>query len=97
MAKYFFETEDSEMSYTKEHFFDIMRFDKIEEKEVFKAVPDRQQDFIYCKEFGVSDRGTCGRDCPSYDPRNGKSGICKIQGQLYTPGEKVTLKLPTTP
>lgn len=44
-------------------------------------------DTFWCKEYqtGGHRRDGCGKSCESYQPRNGKSGICKHWGFTYEP------------
>ena len=92
--KYYFENEDAEHCYTEEYFQDTMRFDEITEMTVLEAIPAKisKSEFIYCKENEtVGEKSECGRNCPYYEPRNGKNGMCKHRGKLYEHGDEVKL------
>jgi hypothetical protein len=97
MSKKYFENEDSDFCYTEDHFKDIMRDDGVTEKEVFEAQRETKSDFFWCREFGVAcekNNDTCGvNNCESYDPRNGKNGICEHNVYCYTPEKMITLTL----
>lgn len=94
--KYYFETKDSEMCYSKEYFQNLMEERELTEITVFGAKIETGSGFFFCKEFyAVGEvNGTCGKFCSKYNPRNGKSGRCKHSGYFYdNTGEKVILKL----
>ena len=94
--KYYFENEDAEGCFTKEHFIDEMKHNGLTEMEVMEAVPQKsnETEYMWCNAIGeVGEKGNCGKMCENYLPRNGKSGICANQGRLFKAGEKVTLKL----
>lgn len=81
--KFYFETEDSEIAYSIEH------FDTVLERpfELFEAVPCKVEGFFWCKAVGeCAEEGSCGKACDDYEPRNGKSGICRHKGRLYDKG-----------
>ncbi len=96
-SEYYFESSNSEVCYSIEYFNDIMRYEKITEIEAYEAIPERFKDIFWCKEelfCGDDSRDTCGKQCKSYSPRNGKSGCCKhYTNRLFAHGEKVILTL----
>lgn len=54
------------------------------------AIPDKSKDYFYCKAKGecfttIMDNGlnSCGKECDEYEPKNGKSGICKYKTFCY--------------
>lgn len=86
MPKYYFETEESEKAYTLDYF--LARLQR--PFTLFESIPAKVEGFFYCKwSEEVGKEGYCGRMCEGYDPRNGKSGICKHKGGLYEPGKAV--------
>jgi len=92
--KYYFEDIDSEQCFTKDTFIDMMKFNNVKEMEVLEAIKETVSGMIYCKASGsVGEKGECGKQCDDYQPKNGKSGMCRNQGQLYRHGDKVILKL----
>ena len=95
--KLYFRTEDSENCHDKEYFQSEMRDDGVTEMVVFEAIPDKSKDYFWCGAVDAvylnSDGDSCGKDCDSYIPCNGKSGKCKFKTHCYTHGEKITLKL----
>jgi hypothetical protein len=99
MKNFYFENEDSEICYTKEHFIQKMIDDEITEIEVYKAEKEKIKGVFWCHYyslFGENSYDACGKDCKQYAPRNGKSGCCKhYTSTLFTPIEKVTLKFKT--
>lgn len=97
MKTLYFENQDAEYCYTKEHFIEKMKENNIDSMEVLKAVPDKIDSIFWCKAIGEvvdSDYDPCGKVCENYEPRNGKSGCCKhYKKTLYTHGDKTTIKL----
>ena len=88
--KYYFRNEDCERCYTLDYHMEQARADGLTEIELFTAIPEKVKGIIWCKAVDeCGEGGCCGKQCEHYDPRNGKSGICKHQGKLYTPDEKV--------
>lgn len=85
MSKFYFEKEGDEQCFPKEHFLDIGV------TEVIEAVKTKVQDMMYCKIYGLGERGGCGKECWNYKARNGVKGMCKNQGNLYTYGKTVKL------
>ena len=85
MKKYF-ETPDSEFCHPKE----VLLANGV--TVAFEAKPVKGTGFFFCKEFQqVGEVGSCGRECESYKPRNGKNGICKNYRGVYEKGEEVQL------
>lgn len=94
MAKrYFVDIFSDYFCYTKECVLDIMRRQGIKEIKAYESVIERSNDLFWCKEFGdVYEKGiSCGKQCDSYKPRNGKSGCCKHVGHLYEKGKELTI------
>jgi hypothetical protein len=99
MAKvqYYFENEDSEICYNKEYFINEMKENDLYEMEVIEAIRYKSGDTFWCKNDAIIiDESVlaCGKQCNTYEPRNGKSGCCRYHSKyLYEWGEKVTLKI----
>lgn len=92
--KLYFLTKDTEFCQNKESIYEEMRVQGITEIKVYEAIKTKDNDFFYCKHFGeVGEKGLCGKECPYYEPRNGKKGCCKHVGNMYELGNLVTLKL----
>jgi len=56
---------------------------------VTEAVRVTGEGFFYCKKYnaaGITADSGCGKLCEFYEPRNGKSGICKYWGYTYEEG-----------
>jgi hypothetical protein len=56
---------------------------------VYEAIPDKlEKEFIWCKEINEAEKRTIctKKNCGGYEPRNGKNGVCKDRGNLYTWG-----------
>lgn len=86
----YFETEEeSEFSYPLSYFDETLS----RPFTLYEAIPSDIEDFFFCRDTAeVSEIGSCGRFCEGYAPRNGKSGICKHKGRLYTAGKAVHFK-----
>ncbi len=92
--KYYFENKNSEISYSKSYFIDIMKERGLKEIELYEAIIEKIPGMFWCDEFlAPCEVGEgCGRDCYSYTPRNLISGICVHHSFLREPGKKVKLK-----
>lgn len=80
MKKYYFENEDSEMAFTKDYFISEMKENELPEMKLMEAIPSKDKDYFYCRfamEVAEKEEDTCGKGCDGYEPRNGKSGVCK--------------------
>lgn len=90
--QFYFRREDSERCYTLDKHIEDAKEEGLTEIDLYIAVPQNVPDFIFCHAVDeCGEKGECGRCCADYQPRNGKSGICKHQGKLYEPSEKVTI------
>lgn len=87
--KFYFATPDSEICQTAK--------DLIEEgfTEAYEAIPTKFPGFAWCRAVdAVIDESEfpCGRECPEYEPKNGRSGMCRHKSnKLYELGELVKL------
>jgi hypothetical protein len=73
---------------------DRARKEGLKEITLFTAIPQKVEGMIWCKAFGdIGEKGECGRQCDLYEPKNGKSGMCKNQGKFYEPNKEVTFKV----
>ncbi len=100
MKKLFFENIDDEQCHPEEYFRFQMELEGIDELPLHKATKTKVSGYFWCRRYeivGEKGQGTCGRDCPNYNPRNGKSGICKHYSlEFYEPTEEIiTLKTPS--
>ena len=72
-----------------------MKDEGLTQLEVFEADPEKVAGYRWCKAVDeLEEDAYCGQMCKDYIPRNGRGGNCKFNGQLYMPGEKVTLTIP---
>ena len=91
--KLYFESEDSELCHTIDYFIDKSDPDQ-NEITVYVAEPTTIDGYFWCKAVGeVGENGGCGKSCNDYEPKNGKSGMCRFKGKFYTHGQKTTIKL----
>jgi len=92
--KKYFKDMDSEYCFSKQYWLDYMKEFGIEEMTVIEAVPIRNSEFFFCRAVDeMGEKGSCGKICPDYEPRNGKSGMCKHKGFVYEPTDEVKLIL----
>jgi len=90
MPKYYFENQDSELCYTKDHFIEEMKDRGISGMEVYPAKITFGTGYFYCQEYAeVGESGeSCGKFCEFYKPRNGKNGRCKHHSNCYEPSDE---------
>jgi hypothetical protein len=93
--QFYFSNKDSEVCYTRRKFDFYMEERGLSEIEVYKAEKYKSTDVFWCQVecfCGDDSQDTCGKQCSSYEPRNGKSGCCRHYSKyLYEKGEKVIL------
>lgn len=95
MSKYFFLTKDAQSCYTKDWIVDQIRAQGFDELKVFTAQRETNVPYFFCSYFGETGEvgEGCGKECSAYDPRNGKSGICKHYRNCYTPDKEVLISI----
>ena len=97
MKKYYFcEQINEEYSFTLDYLLDKMKDIGLEELSIREAVMDIGGEFFYCKAIGgigEKSEGGCGKECNLYEPRNGKSGICKEWRHSRTSGKEYILTI----
>lgn len=94
MKKFYFTGNDSELCWELKFLLSQAKENGLSEIELIEAIPDKSKDYFFCKWIGdVSESGSCGYKCDGYEPRNGKSGICKHKTFCYEKGGKVTFKI----
>jgi hypothetical protein len=84
--RYYFEDQESERGYAKDHFIEEMKERGITEMKVYPAKMIKGEDFAYCTEYSEpveTGAGDCGRFCEFYKPRNGKNGRCRFSSNCY--------------
>lgn len=92
--KKYFKTEDSELCYPLEYHLLEAKDQGLDEIELFEAVTEKIDGFFWCNKYlSVGEKGNCGKICAEYDPRNGKSGICKHNSIFHEPNLKVKFKV----
>jgi len=98
MKELFFDKVTQEYCYPKQFFIEQMKSEGLTEIDVYKAQTEKIEGMFWCKIdcecYEVSiEHWSCGKDCSSYTPRNGKKGCCKYySNKFYSPGELTTLK-----
>lgn len=94
--KLYFKNEDSQTCYElSDHIFEA-KCDELTEIELIEAIPDNSiKNTFWCMNYeNRVERCDCKKsECVSYDPINGKNGICCFRGKLYTKGEKVKFNI----
>lgn len=86
--KYYFEFLDAENCYLEDHFYELMKENKLSEMKIYPAKMVIGEEYFWCDEFGeVGESGDCcGKfNCAKYIPRNGKNGRCKHHRNTYEP------------
>ena len=78
---------------TIDNIISFMKDNDIKSMKVSLGKVIRNSDYFFClADFEVYSRGTnCGKQCPYYEPRNGKSGICKSYGYTFEPAKDYIL------
>ena len=82
--------------YPIDEILDKMADEDLEELTVELAEKEKHPDEFWCMcdneayPFGC---GICGKGCINYEPRNGKSGICRHRGYTYIPTKEYILNI----
>lgn len=85
---------DSIMFIPKQAVIDYMNEHGLKELTVHESKTFKDPNYMYCKLHGMGEKGWCGKSwCKDYQPRNGKSGCCRLQGKLYEEGKEITIKI----
>jgi len=90
---YFAEGREEENCFTMDFWKDYMRDEEIREMTLLRTETEKVDGYFWCKkdqEMYEKEIGACGLDwCRNYNPRNGRSGICKhSRNTFYTPTDK---------
>lgn len=96
MKKFYFENSESEFCYLKSFLIEKAKEEQLKEVEFYEAIQDKNSGYFYCRHFGVvceNSDVSCGKYCDAYNPKNGKTGMCKAKGICYMHGEKVKFKI----
>lgn len=91
--QYYFKDEDSEICYPLSIHLEEAEQEDLTEITLFKAIRSKDKDVYWCRHYqtvGESRGSGCGKACPAYKPRNGKSGICTHSAKTYEGEEQVT-------
>lgn len=84
---------DMQCCYTLAHHLDQMEENMQAERKLYRARPEVGSSTRYCTEYGEHvERGEgCGKACDSYEPRNGKNGLCRHSAHCYDADRKEVL------
>lgn len=76
---------DEQSCYPIHRHLDQMEENAQAERKLYRARPEVGSSIRYCTEFGYHvERGEgCGKACDSYEPRNGKNGLCRHSAHCY--------------
>ncbi len=76
---------DEAMCHEIGHHLDLLKMDQLPEVRLYPAKMDTGLSVFFCREFGeLGEKGeSCGRQCDSYAPRNGKNGRCRHSANTY--------------
>ena len=95
-TKYYFESSSDEICYSESYFLEMMVENKTSAIELYEAIPEKIEGIGYCLKYCEvmeQSENPCGKHCDHYNPRNGKSGICRSwTNTVYSHGEKIVLK-----
>jgi hypothetical protein len=99
MSKPLYFASDALNCYTLDHHREMMRDDGLTTLTVYRAIPTPTSVAFWCKHFGEAGEtgnDSCGRNCLSYAPRNGKNGRCRHHTHCYEPDmdKPYTITLP---
>ena len=93
-VKYYFRSTESEMCYSLEYHLVDAKDEGLKEIELFEAMPEKIDGMFFCRAVGeITEAPFCGKQCDDYEPKNGKSGMCKHKSNFWVPGEKKTFKV----
>jgi len=52
--------------------------------ELYQAEPYEMKGMFWCKAMDtMGEQGECSRACTSYNPKNGKSGMCRQRSNVF--------------
>ena len=87
----YFRNEDPEMCETLDSILkDCVGLNEIA---VYEAVLEKDSEYVWCNEFGLTDRWHCKKsECDYYESKSGR-GVCNNRGGLYSVGNPVTIHL----
>jgi hypothetical protein len=93
-GKYYFRNKDSVYCYTMEkHQLDAQE-EGLSQLELFRAIPEKVDGMFWCRAVeAAGEDGSCGIQCKYYEPKNGRSGMCRHKSGFHMPGEKVIIKV----
>ena len=86
LKKRFFFREDDVLCYRLDSQIDYMLSNGIAEMNLWLAKKENNTPYFFCRHFGEvgeKSEGGCGNFCEGYEPKNGKSGVCKNYGNTY--------------
>lgn len=93
--KYYFASVNDELCYPLSCHMDMAKYEGLSEIELYEAIPDKTSGMFFCRYFNaVGENGSCGKECMRYEPRNGKSGMCRHRSnKMFTYGDVVKFKV----
>ncbi len=93
--KYYFQSQSDEICYTLDYHLANAKDEGLAEIELIKAIPEKVGGMFWCKAVDeCAEDGCCGKMCDEYEPKNGKSGMCKYRcNTFYGHGKKITISL----
>lgn len=92
---YFSDTEE-EWTYSLDYHIEQAKEAGLKEIKLYEPVRDKNSDAFGCAKYwfvGLKGEDNCGKICEGYEPRNGKSGICKHHRYTYEKGEAIIIKI----
>ena len=95
MDKVYFENEESEDAYYEDYFQNLMKENGLTEMQVIEAdlVTEADEHFVFCKDTDECyPKNECNIHCLAYQATSKDEQKCIFKGELYVPGNPITLK-----
>ena len=94
LEKLYFKNED-EGCQPLRFFLEEAKHEGLAEITLYEALPDDGlSDFIWCADYGLTDRSYCRKsECNRYTPNKSGRGVCTLRMKLYLFGEAVLIQV----
>ncbi len=94
-SKFYYRSEFDEMCYTLDYHLSDAKDEGLTEIELFEAIPETVGGMFWCRAVQeCTEEGYCGKECEEYEPKNGKSGMCRHKSKtFYGRGQKVAFRV----
>lgn len=94
-SKFYFRGEFDEMCFRLHYHLSDAKSEGLTEIELFEAIPEKVGGMFWCRAvLEPTEEGYCGKQCEEYEPKNGKSGMCRHKSNtFYGRGPKEVFKV----